>query len=74
MKPIPSSAADEMCEALDPFNAARGSVGPDNRFYQLVDLALEGGADAVADLWREYEFQFGDEPYPASSTRPVVIT
>jgi hypothetical protein len=35
----------------------------DPRFRQLCALASEGNAEAVADLWREYGFRFGeDEP------------
>ena len=35
----------------------------DQRFYQLLDLAKEGDAEAKADLWREYSFDVDrDEP------------
>ena len=35
----------------------------DLRFHQLLDLAWDGDREAVADLWREYGFDFeGDAP------------
>lgn len=41
----------------------RGMTAPtrrnrDVRFRQLFALAREGNAEAVADLWREYGFDF----------------
>ena len=33
----------------------------DDRFRQLTALANEGNAEAAADLWREYGFEFGKE-------------
>ena len=33
----------------------------DERFNELLDLAREGNADAIADLWREYGFNFERE-------------
>ena len=30
----------------------------DKRFYQLLHLAREGNAKAIADLWKEYGFDF----------------
>lgn len=33
----------------------------DKRFYQLLDMARGGNAEAAADLWREYGFDFERE-------------
>lgn len=33
----------------------------DKRFHQLLDKARAGNAEAVADLWREYDFDFERE-------------
>lgn len=30
----------------------------DERFRQLLDKARAGNAEAVADLWKEYDFDF----------------
>ncbi len=35
----------------------------DIRFYQLFDSALEGNAEARADLWREYAYDFDKRDY-----------
>jgi hypothetical protein len=59
----------ESCsEALDAFNEARASL----RLRQLLDVAREGKTEAIGDLWREYQFLFGDEPHLASSSQPHV--
>lgn len=33
----------------------------DPRFRQYLNLALEGNEEAIADLFREYSFKFGEE-------------
>ncbi|XOV73805.1 MAG: hypothetical protein ACFHW5_11685 [Verrucomicrobiota bacterium] len=33
----------------------------DPRFRQYLSLALEGNKEAIADLFREYSFKFGEE-------------
>jgi hypothetical protein len=33
----------------------------DPRFRQYLSLALEGNEEAIADLFREYGFKFGEE-------------
>lgn len=38
----------------------------DRRFYELLDLATEGNAEAIQDLWLQYQYDFakrgrGDE-------------
>ena len=43
-----------------------GSADPslpqrDQRFNELLDLAREGNAEAIADLWKEYGFDFERE-------------
>lgn len=41
--------------------AAQPPTKRDRRFRQLLDMARGGDAEAVADLWREYGFRFGED-------------